>query len=592
VKLSRISVTNIIGAAKVDIDVTTPVLILAARNGKGKSSTLDAVEMALTGQPPRGVTLKKNYAQLINDGGAKTGEVTVTTADGAEYWMQLPNGKGAHHDHPALPYVLHAPRLAELSEKERKTTLFNLLGVKVSSDEVKKRMLAKGLDAKKIERVLPLLRSGFETAASTAAEQATQAKGAWKTVTTEQWGSEKAIDWRAAVPEFEQAALDALLATAKETDEALATANQTVGALQTKLQQHANQEKARAELAETASKVDRIKAKLATDEKSLAEWHLDLEKTEAAAGTGERVGLIHGLARALNEALAVMDPYHLHFQRWQGMVKTYEAEHGSLDVKPGDAGALARLPSIRSSVALVTNAVANDKRDLLAAETAKAQLAAMEAGEKPPKESELQAAKDEAASIAQARADLTKQIDTLTSAKRAAADAGANTAKAAQHHADIIQWLAVAEALGPMGIPGELLSEALGPINARLAQSAEDTSWPVVQIHPDMTITYGKRLRQLLSASEKWRADAMLAEAVSNLSGLRMFVLDGFDILEPEGRSQCLAWLDTLAINNEVDTVLVGATLKSADANWAASTSAVWIESGVCEARAAELEAA
>jgi hypothetical protein len=39
----------------------------------------------------------------------------------------------------------------------------------------------------------------------------------------------------------------------------------------------------------------------------------------------------------------------------------------------------------------------------------------------------------------------------------------------------------------------------------------------------------------------------MLAEAISFQSGLRLLVLDRFDVLDAQGRSDLLAWLDVLA---------------------------------------------
>ncbi|MGK9630576.1 hypothetical protein O6383_24315, partial [Salmonella enterica subsp. enterica] len=82
--------------------------------------------------------------------------------------------------------------------------------------------------------------------------------------------------------------------------------------------------------------------------------------------------------------------------------------------------------------------------------------------------------------------------------------------------------LEIADALSPDGIPGEMLAEALGPMNARLGASAVAAGWSIPQITADMEITGDGRPYALLSESEKWRADAMIAEAVSYLSGLRL----------------------------------------------------------------------
>jgi DNA-binding transcriptional LysR family regulator len=156
------------------------------------------------------------------------------------------------------------------------------------------------------------------------------------------------------------------------------------------------------------------------------------------------------------------------------------------------------------------------------------------------------------------------------------------TKRAAEHAADVLAWDAIAEQLSPSGIPGDLLREALGPIQERLAQHAADTSWPQVRIHDDMRITAGERDYRLLSESERWRCDAMLAEAITHLSGCRLLVLDRMDVLDLRGRSDLLGWLDTLADLGEIDTALVFATLKAEPTQLPAHCAAHWINSGAC----------
>ncbi len=161
------------------------------------------------------------------------------------------------------------------------------------------------------------------------------------------------------------------------------------------------------------------------------------------------------------------------------------------------------------------------------------------------------------------------------------------TREAAEHHADVVAWDACAKALAPDGIPGELLSEAMGPFNARLAQSAVDTEWMRLIVGQDMAIrTADGRPYQLLSESERWRADAMLAEAISHLSGLQFLLLDRYDVLDAKGRSDALAWLTILADAGELQTCLIFATLREAPADLDPLISAHWIRCGVVEALA------
>ncbi len=148
------------------------------------------------------------------------------------------------------------------------------------------------------------------------------------------------------------------------------------------------------------------------------------------------------------------------------------------------------------------------------------------------------------------------------------------------------QWKSVTEALAPDGIPGEMLAEALTPLNERLAYSANEAQWTRINVGRDMRIYAAEEGAQprdyaLLSESEKWRADAMIAEAVSHLSGLKLLVLDRFDVLDLAGRADLIAWLETLAQDNEIDTALIFGTLKALPAQLPDCIEAYWLENGV-----------
>ncbi len=579
-KISHITVNNVLGIKCADVPITSPVTVFAAGNGQGKTSILEAVRLALIAEPARGVNYKKDYLRMVHEG-ATTGQAQVHI-NGTECWLMLPTGKGSQLDaHPALPIVLDPPRLAAMKPAERKGLLFGLLGVKATATEIKPLMEARGLDAKKCERVLPMLRAGFEDAATVASEAATQAKGAWKQVTSEQWGSDKGGTWAASRPAFDAAELQRLATEAASIDQQTAAANQELGALRARRQQEQDLTSRREQLTAKAANTERLAKKLAFDEGELAK-----ATTELAACSGEeRVGLIHDMAYALRDTLTFVGVGHEFRHMWAGILADYEKEHGSLD-QDGTAADPERAAALKASVQLLTNAVANDKRDLTDAQAAKAQLDTIDTNGEPVKESEIQAAQAKAQDLTAKRTALTAQIDAANAAKRAADGADAATAKAAELHADIMQWIAIADALGPNGIPGELVGKALGPVNARLKQSAEDTGWRCAQITNDMAITYGGRAYALLSESEKWRVDAMLGEAIAQVSGLRVLMLDRFDVLELDGRAQALAWLSTLAINDEIDTVLVGATLKSAGGQWPEGVSAYWVSGGMCQALA------
>ncbi|UTN73787.1 AAA family ATPase [Pseudomonas aeruginosa] len=96
-RITKLEITNFQGLRHAALDVSAPVLLVAGHNGAGKSSLLDAISMAFSGQPRR-VSLKKEMDKLVTEG-AKKGEARVEWLDAA-YEVQvcgvaLPTGKGS-----------------------------------------------------------------------------------------------------------------------------------------------------------------------------------------------------------------------------------------------------------------------------------------------------------------------------------------------------------------------------------------------------------------------------------------------------------------------------------------------------------------
>ena len=441
-------------------------------------------------------------------------------------------------------------------------------------------------NAAKVERIAPLLRSGFEAAAKEAKTKATEAKGAWKAVTAETYGDVKAKTWAAPVPDFSQANFDAATAGAAAAAEGVAKAQQALGAIQAAERTRAEAQARIGALRETAALLERRRDKLARDETALKAAQDELDAAAAKAGGGPRVGLVHDLARSVNALLVLgavdidsvvgVDAY--------AALAAYNIQHGKIDAAEGDSQAQARIPPLSAARDLLASAVRNSMRDVKASEEAASQVQLLEqqiASAGRADTAALDIARQQLATAQAERKTCTEAIDKLRTAKAAAEGAAQKTAQAAKHHADVEGWDAIAQALAPDGIPAELLSAALGPINARLAQSAADAQWPKVEIGADMGITYGGRQYGLISESEQWRADAMVAEAIASQSNWRLLLLDRFDVLDLQGRSDLIAWLDVLADAGEVDSVFLFGTLKAEPTGLPASIGTHWIDSGM-----------
>jgi hypothetical protein len=589
-KIDHLFVQSFLGVVSVDVDTRQPVQLFCGGNGAGKSSLRDAIALALTSDLGR-VSLKKDAGQLVRTGDSQA-ICEVRDADGDAWAVTITaagkiadSQKGRQAD-PTLPYVLDAQRFAQLDATERRAFLFGLMGVKLDGAAVAAKLAERGCDAAKSARIAPMLRAGFPAAAEDAKAQATAAKGAWRAVTGETYGAVKAVSWKAPAVAFSQQSLDAALQALAAVDASIAQAQQDLGAVESVAKAVADARGKLAGLKETAAHLVRRKVKLQHDEKSLKDAQDTLDSATAKAGNAPRVGLVHDLARSVDALLqlgAVDRDSVVGIDALQAL-DDYETEHGSLNAAVGDSQAQGQLPALTQARDLMASAVRNSMRDVKASEDAASQVQLLEQQIAAAGQADAAAVDVARQRLATAQADrktAAAAVDTLRAAKTAAEGATLKTVQASKHHVDVESWDAIARALEPNGIPAELLSAALGPINARLAQSAADAQWPPVEIGADMAITYGGRAYGLISESEQWRADAMLAEAIASQSSWRLLLLDRFDVLDLPGRADLIAWLDVLAEAGEVDSVFLFGTLKAEPTNLPASIGTHWIDSGM-----------
>ncbi|WP_241281283.1 AAA family ATPase [Pseudomonas aeruginosa] len=569
-RITKLEITNFQGLRHAALDVSAPVLLVAGHNGAGKSSLLDAIAMAFNGQPRR-VSLKKEMDKLVTEG-AKKGEARVEWLDAA-YEVQvcgvaLPTGKGSPlTDSPFLPYVLDASLFASLDAKERRRVLFDLSGASTSPNQIAERLIAKGHAAALVEKVKPLLRSGFPAAVEQAKSYASEARGAWKAITGENYGSEKAVDWApellATVVTEDQVAEAGKNLQLLEDD--LAEAQQALGASKQARQAADGRAQRIAKLRELVDLEPRRRNKLTTDEQNQDEWS---EKVMAA------------------EAAASGEPAHqpLTCPHCQGAV---DLQAGQLvphqpPAKVADPEAAKRLEEYRAYLASAQRAVANSQRDLKESEDAAAQAAALEAETAQAPSAEAIANGEQAINeLRQARDRQQAKVQSLQEAFNAAAQRQDVIKQAAGFHAEVCAWSALADALSPTGIPAEILADAIGPVNELLQRLSGTAGWSPVQISADIDVTFGGRLYGLLSESERWRCDATIALAIATISGLRLALLDRFDVLDiPARTQQAMKLFQSLAAGGEIDTLIVAGTLKEPMAKTPTWLQAVWIDAG------------
>ncbi|HEP8761469.1 AAA family ATPase [Pseudomonas aeruginosa] len=575
-RITKLEITNFQGLRHAALDVSAPVLLVAGHNGAGKSSLLDAIAMAFNGQPRR-VSLKKEMDKLVTEG-SKKGEARVEWLDAA-YEVQvcgvaLPTGKGsALTDSPFLPYVLDASLFASLDAKERRRVLFDLSGASTSPNQIAERLVAKGHAAALVEKVKPLLRSGFPAAVEQAKAYASESRGAWKAITGENYGSEKAVDWApellATVVTEDQVAEAGKNLQLLEDD--LAEAQQALGASKQARQAADGRAQRIAKLRELVDLEPRRRNKLTTDEQNQDEWSEKVMAAElASSGSVPHQPLIcphcQGAADLQAGTLVVHQPPE----------------------QIADAEAARRLPEYREYLASAQRAVANSQRDLDECLAAAEQIKALEAESVEAPSAEAIANGEQAINeLRQARDASRAKLVALQEALEAATQREASIAKAQAAHQDVVAWTGMAEALSPTGIPAEILADAIGPVNDTLKRLSGIAGWSPVEISADIDVTFGGRLYGLLSESERWRCDATIALAIATISGLRLALLDRLDVLDLPSRNQAIALMRAMTSGREIDSVIVAGTLKEPMAKTPEWLQAVWIEAGriACQER-------
>src|SRR5699024_5036797 len=99
----------------------------------------------------------------------------------------------------------------------------------------------------------------------------------------------------------------------------------------------------------------------------------------------------------------------------------------------------------------------------------------------------------------------------------------------------------------------------------------------------DIEVEYDGRLYGLLSESEQWRVDTLLAIAIAKLSGLGLVALDRFDVLEPASRPQALKLLLSATRDGTLEQAFMAGTMKQPMAKLPPGVQQVWVEGGVIE---------
>ena len=566
--IKSLSVNNFYRAEVVDVAIEVPIVLFAGLNGAGKTSVLDAVRFALTGDPVR-VAFKKDLGFAVNDAaGADHGSVTVTGDD----WQAsgvIPSGKMSATGISSLRIPFEAslaPRyFSSLTPDQRRAALFAMLGLKMDASAIVPKLAERGVPENLIREVTKLIGVvPMPELAKVCAEHATASKGAWHQVTGESWGEVKGASWLPTVPsaphDSTPASVDRdIAATEADIDEyknAIAVQSERSRAMM-------EREKDLAGLRQRAGMLQRRQMAYEATKKEFEETRTKLDDAKVRAQGGhapkELVCTDCGTLLMMSPNGEELEPYRR-------------------PEKLADPAAALEVERLAIAFDTMTRALTNSERDLNEARRDATALAELESIklEPPADTAEIKAALEDAQ-------DRLRTMKTQRDLHRQHAEAKANADKsrteAAALHANIIGWTAFAKAIGPSGIPAEVLNGALGEVNGRLELTSRLAQWDRVSIREDMEIMVGPRPYRTASTSAQWRADALLAEMCS-FWGSRIMALDGIDVLDSIGRRQLVLMLHSLAMSGQIGTCLMTGTFAVAPSGLPATVKVYWMERG------------
>jgi len=539
-KIESIAIQNFLGLPDFRHTLKHPFLLIAGTNGAGKSSLQDGIRFALTGALARDVRLVKDRNKLITDGAASGyAEVVV---DGYKIRRNIGSGattKDELPESPNLPFSLDTSRFAACGEDDRRRVLFELSGVQISGKVVGELMANQEppIGEEYISQVLPLLRGGFPDAAKAAAENATKARGAWKAITGETYGSLKGASWTA-----QSSSAAPTAAEWEGTRRAVERAQQAVAEL--------TEAKGRAEASLTPTRRKELEALAASvddlskaaDEACTAMEDAIRERDELTAEARGNSG-ITAPCPCCKEIILIQDGNTLR--------KLTAGKHAP-------AKAAAKIKSAQADVEEATR-----RYGRASAAVIDARAAVMTVEHLPDLDPNDFAAAEKLEEARRVLAVHQGALRALEDAQRAANECHGQTERALAEHERVAAWTQTAAALSPDGIPAVLLARALDPINDALSDEALRAGWKPPAIARDLSLTYAGRPYALCSESEQWRADTLFSAVITIMANTRVLSLDRFDVLDPAARADAVDYLDTLLQRDAVDTIIACGTFKA-----------------------------
>jgi energy-coupling factor transporter ATP-binding protein EcfA2 len=512
----RARVRNFLGVKHAELDLAGVVLI-AGRNGSGKSSLLDALLCAALLTPAaRGMNTRAKQALLLHQG-ADAGSASLDYGTGTTR-ITLPNGAvettgAAMPGQSGSPLSLGAVPWSQIDPKRRAAEFSARAGAEATLEDLTAFLAQQdggdpGQAAELMERIAV---SGWDAVHRTATEAATKARGAWEHVTGDAFGPKKAATWRAPglLPDedYSLAQCQADLAAAQAELERLIAAGavdqQRISALEARArlleERQANEARIRTALTAARGASSRLNSERIAAISQVADLaHACPHCRKAVEVVSDPAVGVVGLSKSAKKAMTP-EELEAHMRALRENTQALELARGKLDDLEAE---------LQDAVAEVADAT-RAAREL-------ADLRASMVGAPTPEE--LARQRLLVASLQERHAGVAAMIE------------------AREIYARWAAMQPLLAALAPTGARAAAAERARAAWNATLAELSDVAGFAAVALDADLGLTMGGRPFALLSESERWRCDALMTLALARAERPPFVVLDRLDVLTADTR--------------------------------------------------------
>lgn len=512
----RLRVRNFLGIKEADLDLDAIVLI-GGPNAAGKSSIIEAIACAASMSPEaRGFNTKKAAAALLHEG-AKAGSVSLRY-EGGSITVAYPGGDVEQQGRPTQlgsRLALGATKFMDLSAAKRTAEIAARMGTDPSEQDVWEWFHARQTgvtvpDGKIKDMIGRIGDSGWDAVHTAFREEGTLAKGRWQQVTGQRWGTKVGDEW---CPEMLFADEEYILAEEQAELEVIRQKQEQMRAA------GAGSQALAAQRQEIAARLPSLRAQLESAEAEEKDYQAKSEANVILRAKHIDTADAHG---------ALQCP---HCKKSLRLVPSPKDKRGALEALPalkGDDITASR--KIVESVDEDQGVVLEELRRLgLLIAGLRADVAAAERAAEAPVPSKG-IANDADAVLARLVDDERLQREKIQAVN------ALGQARLIQSEIKVLGELI--EAASADGVRLKALDTKLATINETLEQiSAAAEFKPVALVADGMKATYAGRAFELLSESEQWRVNLVIAVMLYETERCRVpLLIDRLDVLHPANR--------------------------------------------------------